>query len=361
MNEYYELSSPFFLLLDEKANIIEAGQLIQKAVQEKIIDQPFNAIFACKPDIKTIISTLGEKEKTRLIFFQHLRQNQRYKTVIHKTEHNQFLLLTNPVVNTVNKLSDYHLTLSDFSEHDSMCELVFLHQSTGAAISEAIEMNEALERKNLKLRENTQQLFELSEDLKALLGEVHHRVKNNLALISGLLEMKKMNLTDNAFKAGIDEIQHRIRSIALIHESMYKTNSFANINLKDYLQDLTSQIGKFYSSQKKVTIETDIEEILFDNAQALPLALIVNEVITNSYKHAFTEMSEGKILVSLHKSNDLLTLEIRDNGKGLQESDSPKNSLGMKLLGMLSKQLKAKHSIHSDKGLVIQILIPHGE
>lgn len=72
-------------------------------------------------------------------------------------------------------------------------------------------------------------------------------------------------------------------------------------------------------------------------------------------------MSEGKILVSLHKSNDLLTLEIRDNGKGLQESDSPKNSLGMKLLGMLSKQLKAKHTIHSDHGLVIQILIPHGE
>lgn len=212
----------------------------------------------------------------------------------------------------------------------------------------------------IDISENVEQSLKIEESLKekeALLGEIHHRVKNNLALVLGLIEMQIAKSNNDSLRQELSEVQHRISAMSLIHEKLYRTSNFAKIDLRDYLQDLVKFLNGFYSKGKNIKLHFEMESILASTKKAIPIALIVNELITNSYKYAFKEKNIGNIYIKLKKQNGISSLIIADDGPGLAEGmDLTKlNSLGFKLLNIFTKQLKGNYVVNNENGLSITI------
>jgi two-component sensor histidine kinase/PAS domain-containing protein len=209
---------------------------------------------------------------------------------------------------------------------------------------------------------NVEQSLKIEESLKekeTLLGEVHHRVKNNLAIVLGLIEMQLVKSKNDSLRQELSEVQHRITAMSLIHEKLYKTANFADIDLSDYLRDLVKFLSGFYSKGKSIKIDFDLDQVSVTPKKAIPIALIVNELITNSFKYAFNNRNEGLIRVSLKKEAENNVLCIADDGPGLPQ-DFPLDvnkleSLGFKLLFIFTKQLKASYVIKTQNGLNVII------
>ncbi len=183
------------------------------------------------------------------------------------------------------------------------------------------------------------------KEKETLLQEIHHRVKNNLAVISGLLELQQMSISDEDTINALQDSQLRIQSMAMIHEKLYQSETLHKIGFDVYLQELISSINSTYtSSYESISTEYDLAQITLGLDQAIPCSLIVNEVIVNCYKHAFNKNDEGKINISLECEGPKVTLNITDNGKGLPEDFdiSQQQSLGTTLIHALSHQLKGE-------------------
>lgn len=203
------------------------------------------------------------------------------------------------------------------------------------------------------------------EEKESLLGEIHHRVKNNLTLVLGLVEMQRERLEDVQLKNQFNEIKNRIFAMSLIHDKMYKSNSFSNIELNDYIKNLVSTVSKFYGKENNFYLSFNMEQVFAKGKDAIPIALLVNEIVTNSFKYAFNQPNNfhnelNALTISLHKSEDpegIITLKIKDNGPGMPEGfDINKSkSLGFKLITIFVKQLKGELIYYNDKGLTFEI------
>ena len=145
--------------------------------------------------------------------------------------------------------------------------------------------------------------------------------------------------------------------MSLIHEKLYKTSNFAKIDLSDYLKDLIQSLRTFYNKGKSIHLHYDLNSVLISTKKAIPVALLVNELITNCFKYAFNGRHEGNIHVSLKRENELTSLTIADDGPGLPENfDFAKSkSLGFNLLVIFTKQLKGTYEVSNLKGLQITI------
>ena len=204
------------------------------------------------------------------------------------------------------------------------------------------------------------QIKESLEEKESLLGEIHHRVKNNLTLVLGLIEMQRDRQIDEMQKSQFNEIKNRIYAMSLIHDKMYKSHSFANIELQDYLKDLVTSISRFYGKGKGIALKFQLESTSVKGKDAIPIALLMNEVVTNSFKYAFNtpaaEQGGGTLFVSLHRNSEIaggLVLSVKDNGPGLPEGIdlSKSQSLGFKLIHIFVKQLKGELNYFNDGGL----------
>jgi two-component sensor histidine kinase len=204
------------------------------------------------------------------------------------------------------------------------------------------------------------QLANSLEEKEALLGEVHHRVKNNLSLILGLIEMQAAYSEDGYFKKQLSEIRSRILAMALIHDKMYKSSTFARIDLREYLTDLVTSISKFFSRETVVKINLDLQSVQISSKTVVPLALLVNEIVTNAFKYAFSRTENGELSVRLVQSENEVELMISDNGPGLHEGADVKKgkTLGFKLFGLFVKQLKGSYEIDGTKGLRFVVRFP---
>ena len=212
-----------------------------------------------------------------------------------------------------------------------------------------IDITEKMEQE-LRLKESV-------EEKQSLLGEIHHRVKNNLALVSGLVELQGSKITDATMKTHLTEIQHRIAAMSLIHEKLYKSSNFSKIDLKDYLHDLILSLSSFFNKGGKIDVKFDLDQVFVTNKKAIPIALIVNELITNAFKYAFGEKLTGSINVKLKSNGDDIELSISDSGNGIDKdfNISKSNSLGFKLINIFTKQLKGSFEYFSNPGLTICI------
>ena len=215
-----------------------------------------------------------------------------------------------------------------------------------------------------EMKNQESQIKESLEEKESLLGEIHHRVKNNLTLVLGLIEMQKDRQKDDHFKNQFNEIKNRIYAMSLIHDKMYKSHSFANIELHEYIRDLVTSISRFYGKGKTVALQFDLEQTVVKGKEAIPIALLMNELVTNSFKYAFNldakEESSGALFVSLKHNPEIVggyILFLKDNGPGMPEDLdlSKSKSLGFKLIHIFVKQLRGEMKYFNNEGLNFEI------
>jgi len=184
-----------------------------------------------------------------------------------------------------------------------------------------------------------------------LLREIHHRVKNNLQLVSSLLTLQGRSIDDLTAQQAINEGKNRVRSMALIHQDLYNKENLVGIGVKEYLEKLTSELFQTYRVDKnRIVFSSDIQNLELDVDTMVPLGLIINELLTNSLKYAFPEDKTGKIDVGLYEEDGKLKLVIEDNGVGYDQSKVRDNSFGSTLITALTEQLEGDILTTSDKG-----------
>ena len=200
---------------------------------------------------------------------------------------------------------------------------------------------------------------EAEENLKAslkekeiLMKEIHHRAKNNLTIISSLLNIQSRYISDKEARDVFKESQNRARSMALIHEKLYRSDELKEINFGEYIKNLTAELFHSYQTSSGIKLVMDIEDVDLDINTSVPLALIVNEIVTNSLKYAFPDKKTGNISVSFNKKCDELQLVVEDNGIGFPGDLDFKNtnSLGMQLVTSLTEQIKGNIKLKRDNG-----------
>ncbi len=208
----------------------------------------------------------------------------------------------------------------------------------------------------LELRRKTFQLELLNSELEekeTLLAEIHHRIKNNLAVISGLLQLEGFN-TENADTQKVLQNSHmRIRSMVSIHELLHKSGDYNNVSFAPFIEGLLDNNNRLFKlEKKKIRFNPSIEEVSLSINQAIPAALILNELVTNACKHAFHERDSGKIDIQIHQTKSRVSFRINDNGIGLPEDFElgTQSTIGFTLINILSKQLEAKTTIDVKKG-----------
>ncbi len=185
------------------------------------------------------------------------------------------------------------------------------------------------------------------KEKEVLLAEIHHRVKNNLAVITGLLELQAYNTEDREAHKILKESQLRINSIALIHEKLYQSEDLSQISFDVYLKELVNVILKSIAgSSQNVEVSIDAEEVHLTINEAIPCGLILNELVTNSFKHAFKNMDKGEVKIELQECNGEVRLKVHDNGCGMPEDfdHETSNSLGITLIKTLTQQLEGRGS-----------------
>lgn len=191
-----------------------------------------------------------------------------------------------------------------------------------------------------------EQLENSLKEKEVMLAEIHHRVKNNLAIISGLIDLQRFTLEDKILSSMLLNTRNRIMSIANVHELLYNSNNFAEIKISELIEQLCKGISKTYdTSANTVEFNINAEQIYMNANQAVPFGLLLNELINNSYKHAFSKVKSGVISIKLLDIDQKLRLYYKDNGTGFEgefnKDNLPQDTLGFSLIHNLSQQLHA--------------------
>ncbi|MEA3420394.1 MAG: PAS domain S-box protein [Acidobacteriota bacterium] len=197
------------------------------------------------------------------------------------------------------------------------------------------------------------------KEKEVLLQEIHHRVKNNLQIISSLLNLQSRHVRDKEDLEMFQESRARVRSMALVHEKLYRSKNFADVDFKEYIRSLSRLLFQIYGTDPNaVKLEIDIGDVLLDINTAIPCGLLVNELISNSLKHSFPDGRKGNIHILLHpEKNHKFKLVVSDDGVGLPEDfDINKTeSLGLQLVSMLTDQLHGSIKIDRNNGTAFEI------
>lgn len=222
----------------------------------------------------------------------------------------------------------------------------------GPFMMEERQMLETIGRLLLTKIEKILQNESLRESLKekeTLLSEIHHRVKNNLAVVAGLLQIQLFQQEDPNLTAQLGKAMSRIQSIAVIHEQLYRTQSFSKLDFAENIRTLATRIVETFQGEREITTEVTCDPVGLNINQAIPCTLIVNEVLTNTLKHAFEERSQGAVRIRMTQEGDHVHLRMEDDGVGLPDDFDQirKASLGVQLIDLLTSQLEATSDLVS--------------
>ncbi len=214
-------------------------------------------------------------------------------------------------------------------------------------------LRDITERKNIEI-----QLKNSLTEKEMLLKEIHHRVKNNLMIISSLLNLQSGYIKDKASQNIFKESQNRARSMALIHERLYQSTDLKRIDFGDYITSLATELFHTYVSDRNlIELKINVEDILLDINTSIPLGLIVNELITNSIKHGFPNGRKGKINIDFYLKNDHYEFAVKDNGIGFPEDINFQNtnSLGLQIVNSLTEQIDGEIELNKGNGTEFKI------
>lgn len=215
------------------------------------------------------------------------------------------------------------------------------------------------QRLNRELTHKNTIIEEALLERELLIKEVHHRVKNNLQIVSSMLNIQANAIQNKEVKDAILESRKRVQSMSIVHQKLYKSDKIGSINIKEYLQFVLAEVESFYEYDETVNIEifTEIQDIELSIDTTIHLGLITTELVSNCFKHAFAGMSHGKIDVKLSQENEDYALSVCDNGIGFDSLNFHKSeSFGTKLIKSLSKGLSANPEWKNDNGTKVHLI-----
>lgn len=218
-------------------------------------------------------------------------------------------------------------------------------------------INKVLVSQKEEIAQKNDSLQELLSEKEWLIKEVHHRVKNNLQIVMSLLNTQSKYVKSPEIYSAIRKSQSRLYAISLIHQRLYKSDNSNLVDLNSYIKNLVHYLQESFDEDARIRYEMDVDRIMLQEDQAIPVGLIINEAVTNAIKYAFPNQQDGIIKVSMKSEKDYYLLGIQDNGIGMEEQCSKKTSpsMGMTLIKGLSKQLNGSLKIKHNEGTSIRV------
>ena len=212
-----------------------------------------------------------------------------------------------------------------------------------------------------RIKKQRQLIAAQSKGLEVMMKELHHRVKNNLQIVSSLLSLQTYKVQDEGAISVLKESQQRVQAMSFIHQRLYKKEDLTAVNMKEYLTDLAESLVSSYGyNRDEFDLHISVDKEMMDIDKALPIGLIVNEIITNSLKYAYSNINRPALHIHLAQDTTHVTCLVKDNGIGINEVEwkQKNNSFGKQLITALCKQLRAKQTLVIDRGTQFTISIP---
>jgi PAS domain S-box-containing protein len=253
------------------------------------------------------------------------------------------------------EVADYEVTLvnKDKTQFFVSVNAHYLLNSQNQPIGVEGSLRDITDRKKMEL-----ELRKSLEEKEMLVKEIHHRVKNNLMVISSLLNLQSRYIKDKKALSMFKESQNRAKSMALIHERLYRSTDLKSIDFGDYLRTLATDLYRTYVPEpSRIELDMNVEKVMIDINTAIPLGLIVNELLSNSMKHAFPGKREGEINLEFGITDDEFVLVVGDNGIGFPEDLEFQNtsSLGLQLVNTLTRQISGIIELDTTNGTLFSI------
>nr|WP_235937918.1 sensor histidine kinase [Endobacterium cereale] len=195
-----------------------------------------------------------------------------------------------------------------------------------------------------------EELEQALERNRFLLREIHHRVKNNLQAVLALVRLQPLP------QEARNDMTRRVGAMIAVHEQIYQRDQYERVDVAAYAEKLIRDVASAYDTP--VTLDLDLQAVTVDREQALPIGMIVNEVVSNAFKYAFAGRPSGRLTVSLKEQGDEFALSIRDDGPGLVDEVERRVGMGSKLIGSFVKQLRGRHTLRNDNGAVFEMTAP---
>jgi two-component system, sensor histidine kinase PdtaS len=321
---------------------------------------------------KDEITSLGNENKLKALLLLHeqgLRKNLAWENLLKDSILKKEKILSDVLARENNykqeKLDDEKKLSSavtrEFSlQHDKLANERQLRFTLLSGLGVVIALGGVIFFMYRRQRKKNNIIQKQANDLQTLMKEIHHRVKNNLQIISSLLDLQSLSIKDKQAAGAVREGKLRVQSMALIHQNLYNEGNIKGILIADYIKNLVENLFNSYNIQKnKIRLVTAIDHLNLDVDTVIPLGLIINELISNSLKYAFNETAQGEIFVALKENNKQLELQVKDNGCGFPPNWNKvqSNSFGYNLINAFAQKLKAKLDIYNDNGACITMVI----
>jgi PAS domain S-box-containing protein len=310
----------------------------------------FDYDYSFEYDVKPIFSKLKNGET---IYIDSIKY-------INSLESKYLSIKLFPTYSSDNKLLHYILITEDITTRKNAVDALKtandeLEDRVKARTSELSILNLALQNEIIEHKADEERIKTSLKEKEVLLKEIHHRVKNNMQIISSILGLQSSYVKERYFNDILRDCQNRIKSMALIHEKLYQSENLANVKIKDYVGSIVNNLYSSYGyNRDTISITTDVEDLFVDIDIAIPLGLIINELVSNSFKHAFPDNRIGEIYINLKKQdNNKYELIVRDNGVGFPGGFdvNTSNTLGLQLVKVLVDQLGGDITITNGTGV----------
>ncbi|MCZ6503368.1 MAG: triple tyrosine motif-containing protein, partial [Gammaproteobacteria bacterium] len=352
--ESLEEATDCVLIADNRGNLLYANNAIRSILGQT----PAEAVG------RPLVSVVFENEEDSEAALSALEEHGRYHgEVTYQTDTGESLT-TEVTIAAVRELSEHG------SAYVSISRDITDRKKTEAELEDhrrnleylVGERTSALEKEIVEHKAVQIDLANSLEDKELLLKEVHHRVKNNMQVISSLLNIQAETAGNHDFADLLGASQQRIKSMSLIHENLYQSDNFSEIDFEDYIRTLATSLCRFYAVPGvDILLDINVDNVSLDLETAVPCGLIINEIISNSLKHAFENgQGTGTISVDFRVSGCSYVLNISDDGKGLPEDFQlvDGSSMGMEIVSILTQQLDGKIKIVGNQGAAFKISFP---
>lgn len=329
----------------------ESNVLLQQQFQA-IFENSYDALFLVDWDERRIVK--ANKRAAEMFEFNAPEDfYHRFGTEFHASSNPEELLEV--IRNQLNTDGKYEGEIQYKTEKGNLFwgAIAIIVIKIGGRKYQSVRITDISEKKKIKL-----QLEASLNEKQTLLAEIHHRVKNNMAVISSLLSLQANYVDDEKSKVLFKESCNRIHSMAMVHDKLYHNETFANIDFGTYINDLTGHIKASHAKHPtEVTYSVNCNNVLMDMKYAVPCGLILNELISNVYKHAFEGKGHGMVMITCDKNDNNFSIKFSDNGNGF---DSEKvlnnlNSLGLTLITALVDQIDGTLNISHNHGTTFDI------